>query len=54
MTTVLVADDIYADLDSSVGLVEERVEVTALASALAAALMLAGGLLSLRWFQQFP
>lgn len=45
---------IYADLGSEVRWVEERTEVTAFASALGAVLMLAGGLLALRWFGRFP
>lgn len=45
---------IYADLGSLVTLVEEPTEITALASALGALLLIAGGLLSLRWFQRFP
>jgi hypothetical protein len=34
--------------------VEERTEITALIGALATVLLLAGGVLGLRWFQQFP
>jgi Ca-activated chloride channel family protein len=49
-----VLEQIYADLGSQISWVEERTEVTALASALGAVLLLTGGLLSLRWFQQFP
>jgi len=45
---------IYADLGSMVSLVEERMEVTALVSALGALLFIVGGLLGLRWFQRFP
>jgi Ca-activated chloride channel family protein len=45
---------IYADLGSQVSWVEEKTEITALVAGLAAAFVLAGGLLSLRWFQQFP
>jgi Ca-activated chloride channel family protein len=46
--------EIYAELGSQVSWVEERTEVTALVSALGTILMLVGGLLSLRWFQQLP
>jgi len=45
---------IYADLGSRVNWVREETEITALVSALGAVFLLAGGLLSLRWFQQFP
>jgi len=45
---------IYADLGSQMTWVEERTEVTSLASALATLLMGAGGLLGLRWFAQLP
>jgi Ca-activated chloride channel family protein len=45
---------IYADLGSRVSWVEERTEVTALASGLGAVLLTLGGLLGLRWFQQLP
>ncbi len=45
---------IYGDLSSQVSWVEERTEITALVGALATALLLTGGVLSLRWFQQFP
>jgi Ca-activated chloride channel family protein len=45
---------IYADLGSRVSWVREQTEITALVSALGAVFLLAGGLLSLRWFQQFP
>jgi Ca-activated chloride channel homolog len=45
---------IYADLGSEVSWVEERTEVTALASALGTAFVMVAGLLSLRWFQQLP
>ena len=45
---------IYADLGSRVSWVEEQTEVTALASGLGSVLLLAAGLLSLRWFQQLP
>jgi Ca-activated chloride channel homolog len=47
-------DRIYADLGSRISWVEERTEVTALASGLAAVLMLISGMLGLRWFQQLP
>lgn len=45
---------IYSDLGSQVRWVEERTEVTALVSAFGTLLMLAGGLLALRWFGRFP
>lgn len=45
---------IYSDLGSTISWVEERTEVTALASAFGALLLVLGGLLGLRWFQQFP
>jgi Ca-activated chloride channel homolog len=45
---------IYGDLSSRVSWVEERTEITALIGALATVLLLVGGVLSLRWFQQFP
>jgi Ca-activated chloride channel homolog len=45
---------LYADLGTQVRWVEERTEVTALVSALGALLLVIGGLLGLRWFQQFP
>lgn len=45
---------IYTDLSSRVAWVEEYSEVTVIASALGMVLFLAGGLLSLRWFQQIP
>ncbi|MDP8924740.1 MAG: VWA domain-containing protein [Chloroflexota bacterium] len=45
---------IYADLGSQVSWVEERTEVTALASALGTLLMVVGGLFGLRWFAQLP
>jgi Ca-activated chloride channel homolog len=45
---------IYGDLSSQVSWVEERTEITALVGALATLLLLAGGVLGLRWFQQFP
>ncbi len=45
---------IYGDLSSQVSWVEERTEITALVGALATALLLTGGVISLRWFQQFP
>lgn len=45
---------IYSDLGSQISWTEERTEVTALASALGTIMMIAGGLLSLRWLQQFP
>ena len=45
---------IYADLGSQVTWREERTEVTALASGVAAAFLVLGGLLGLAWFQRFP
>jgi Ca-activated chloride channel family protein len=45
---------IYADLGSEIAWVEERTEVTALLAGLGSLLMLAGGLLGIRWFQQIP
>jgi Ca-activated chloride channel family protein len=45
---------IYADLGSRVSWVKQQTEITALVCALGAVFLLAGGLLSLRWFQQFP
>lgn len=47
-------ESIYADLGAQTRWVEERTEVTALVSALGALLLIVGGLLGLRWFQQFP
>ena len=46
--------EIYANLGSQVSWVEEQTEITALVSALGALCLTAGGLLSLRWLQQFP
>ena len=45
---------IYADLGSTISWIEERTEVTAVASAAGAILLVVAGLLSLRWFQQLP
>lgn len=45
---------IYADLGSRVTWTKEQTEITALISAIGAIFFLVGGLLSLRWFQQFP
>lgn len=45
---------IYADLSTQVSWVEERTEVTALVAAGAVVFLLLGGMLALRWFQQFP
>ena len=45
---------IYTDLGSQITWVEERTEVTPFVTALGAILLTVGGLLSLRWFQQFP
>ena len=47
-------EQVYRDLGSRVSWVEERTEITALVSGLAALLLLTGGLLSLRWFQHLP
>jgi Ca-activated chloride channel homolog len=47
-------EEIYEDLGSRVSWTEEQTEVTALANALGTVLLVAGGLLGLRWFQQFP
>jgi Ca-activated chloride channel family protein len=46
--------DIYAQLGSRVTWVQERTEVTALVSGLAAAFFLVAGALSLRWFGRLP
>jgi Ca-activated chloride channel family protein len=46
--------DIYADLSSQIAWVEEKTEVTALLAGVGSVLMVAAGLLGLRWFQQFP
>ena len=45
---------IYADLGSAISWVEECTGVTALASAAGTLLLIAAGVLSLRWFQQLP
>ncbi|NOK63837.1 MAG: VWA domain-containing protein [Chloroflexi bacterium AL-W] len=45
---------IYTDLGTQISWVEERTEITSLVSALAMFFFLIGGMLSLRWFQQFP
>ena len=45
---------IYAELGSTISWVAERTEITALASAAGTLLLVAAGLLSLRWFQQLP
>ena len=47
-------EQIYTDLGSQITWVEERTEVTPFVTALGALLLTVGGLLSLRWFQQFP
>lgn len=47
-------EQIYTDLGSQVSWVEERTEVTAIASALGALLLTTGGLLSLWWFGRLP
>lgn len=47
-------EQIYADLGSQVTWVQERTEITAVLSGLGAVVLSLGGLLSLRWFQQFP
>src|SRR5262245_46235201 len=46
--------DIYSDLSSEIAWVQEKTEVTALLAGVGSVLMLAAGLLGLRWFQQFP
>ena len=46
--------DIYSNLSTQVSWIEERTEVTALAAAAGALLLIAGALFSLRWFQQLP
>jgi Ca-activated chloride channel homolog len=45
---------IYAGLGSTISWVEERTELTALASGLGALFLAAAGGLSLRWFQRLP
>jgi Ca-activated chloride channel homolog len=45
---------IYQELGSQISWVEEYTEITALVSGLGTLLVLAGGILGLRWFQQFP
>jgi Ca-activated chloride channel family protein len=45
---------IYQGLGSQVAWVTEKTEVTALVTALGTVLMIASGLLGLRWFQQLP
>jgi Ca-activated chloride channel family protein len=45
---------VYADLGSQVSWVEEYTEITALVSAFGTIILLAGGLLGLRWFQRLP
>jgi Ca-activated chloride channel family protein len=45
---------IYAELSSQIAWVEEPTEVTAILAGLGSLLMLAGGLLGIRWFQQIP
>jgi Ca-activated chloride channel homolog len=47
-------EQIYAGLGSLVTLVEERIEVTAVVSALGALLFVTGGLLGFHWLQRFP
>lgn len=47
-------EEVYAELGSQISWVEERTEVTALASALGTLFVISGGLLSLRWLQQLP
>ncbi|MCL5996626.1 MAG: VWA domain-containing protein [Chloroflexi bacterium] len=47
-------ESIYSTLSSQVSWIEERTEITALVAAVSALALLIGGLLSLRWFQQFP
>ncbi|CAA9541412.1 MAG: hypothetical protein AVDCRST_MAG88-42, partial [uncultured Thermomicrobiales bacterium] len=45
---------VYEELGSQISWIEERTEVTALVNALGALFLILGGLLGLRWFQQFP
>jgi Ca-activated chloride channel homolog len=47
-------EDIYFDISSLIGWVDEKMEITALDSAAGNLLILIGCFLSLRWFQQFP
>lgn len=47
-------EQIYGDLSNQVSWIEERTKITTLIGALATVLLLAGGVLSLRWFQHFP
>uniref|UniRef100_A0A831TAW0 VWA domain-containing protein n=1 Tax=Thermorudis peleae TaxID=1382356 RepID=A0A831TAW0_9BACT len=47
-------EEIYAGLGSQVRWVEERTEITALVTGAGALFLIAGGLLSLRWFQRLP
>ena len=46
-------DASYQNLSSAISWVRERTEVTAIAAGIGALLMIAAGLLSLRWFQRF-
>jgi Ca-activated chloride channel homolog len=46
--------EIYANLGSEVGWEEEKTEITALVAGVGALFLIAAGLLSLYWFQQFP
>jgi Ca-activated chloride channel family protein len=45
---------IYADLSSDIAWVQEKTEVTAVLAGVGSLLMVAAGLLGLRWFQQVP
>lgn len=45
---------IYQELGSQISWVKEYTEITAFVSGIGTLLVLAGGLLGLRWFQQFP
>jgi Ca-activated chloride channel family protein len=47
-------EQVYSDLSAQVAWVEEETEITAVLAGLGSALMLAAGLLSLRWFQRVP
>ena len=47
-------EQVYSELSAQVAWVEEETEITALLAGLGSALMLAAGLLSLRWFQRVP
>jgi Ca-activated chloride channel family protein len=46
--------EIYAQLGSELSWVQEYTEITALVSGVGTLMMIVGGVLGLRWFQQFP